>query len=120
MTSDYHAAKNVLGELTFGEYWNLVSGAAAVRVKCGKLLRGVHHQNNRLCIDFGPERGSIKFRFPIRIAGSYAAAAYNIEVRLSEKVVVARNKAKTKLVDGQEVEIEFYELAPIPGLMGES
>lgn len=95
--NEYHRAKNVFGELTFGEYWNLVGcHAAAFRIKGVKTLG----------FKFGATESSIKFFW----GGGQREAA---EIRLDAKVKAFGNKVAFKNSLDREMTIEFFELKPL-------
>lgn len=108
--SDHHIVKNVMGELTFGEYWNLVACNSAVAVvNCPRLKI-----NKKMTISFSVDAEKVMFHFP----GSFndKGKTYSIDIYLREIVQVAGNKAKT-MFNGKPVEIEFYDITPVPSLM---
>lgn len=95
--SDYHRAKNVFGELTFGEYWNLVGcHAVAFRIEGGK----------RFGFEFGVTESSIRFFW----RGGHRQAA---EIRLDAKVKAFGNKVAFKNSLDREMILEFFELKPL-------
>lgn len=95
--NNYHKAKNVFGELTFGEYWNLIGcHAVAFRFKGGKTFG----------FEFGVTESSIKFFW----RGGHRQAA---EIKLDAKVKAFGNKVVAKNSLGQDLTIEFFELKPL-------
>jgi hypothetical protein len=98
----YYKNKHVLGELTFGEYWNLAGcNAAAVKIK------GV----GKPCFEFELEDGNVRFRCGERWPGP--EGEYRIvRMPLSSKVKIIGNKVKGKDESGKEIIIEFFDLAP--------
>ena len=97
--NDYHRAKNVFGELTFGDYWNLVGcHAVAFRIKGGK----------KFGFEFGLSESSI--RFYLGDSESHREVAH---IRLDAKVKAFGNKVVAKNSFGHDLTIEFFELKPL-------
>lgn len=110
---DSHRIKNVLGELTFGEYWN-ITGCNAYAVKSKRKGTGAPLTST----SFGPERWlrhggqpepCICFDF-----GIYG----NLFVPLKAKAKVVGHKVVTHDVHGEEITLDFYELTPATGSFG--
>lgn len=100
MIPNHHRAKNVFGELTFGEYWNLVGcHAAAARLNGSRML----------VTRFEPDGESVKFLFhdPDDCSETY------FSVSLKCKVQVAGNKVKMIHDLDKNTTIEFFELKPL-------
>jgi len=94
--SDHHTARNVFGELTFGEYWNLAGcHAAAVRAKGRK----------GICTTLIPKDDAVKFIFEPN-------TPYWIQIPLRSKATVSGNKVTTRDDAGKIVVLEFYDLTP--------
>lgn len=103
---DSHRVKNVLGELTFGEYWN-VSGCTAYAVKLkGKTSTSFCPAD--LKAESGAPKSCIVFSF------NYG----DVFVPLSSKAKVVGHRVITKDVQGEEVTLDFYELTPATGPFG--
>ena len=96
---DSHRIKNVLGELTFGEYWN-IAGCNAYAVK----LRGKNYSTAFQPSDL-PEP-CIRFHFE-----NYG----NIFIPLGAKAKVVVNRVVTYDISNEEITLDFYELAPATG-----
>jgi hypothetical protein len=96
---DSHRIKNVLGELTFGEYWN-VAGCHAYAVK----LRGKNYSTAFQPSDL-PEP-CIRFHFE-----NYG----NIFIPLGAKAKVLANRVITHDISNEEITLDFYELTPSTG-----
>lgn len=103
--SDYHIAKHVMGELTFGEYWNLIGSTASVAV-----LKGAFHK--RMTMQFSPMEDCIRFNMI-----DDGRPRWSLDIPLKSKVKVSGHSVRTTDHRGEEITIEFYELAPVPGLM---
>jgi hypothetical protein len=97
----YYSNRHLLGEFTFGEYWNLAGCNAAV-AKIENIAS--------LCQTFEADHEKIKFVYEGLYSGD--GSFYSISVPLKSKAVVSENKVKTKDSSGHEIKIEFYELAP--------
>lgn len=91
-----HRIKNALGELTFGEYWN-IAGCTAYAVK----------SKGKTCTTFGPENNlqepCIRFYFD-----GYG----NMFVPLRAKAKAVGHKVVTEALGEGEVTLDFYELTP--------
>lgn len=97
----YHTNKHILGELTFGEYWNLAGcNAGAAKIK------GI----SKHCYNFETEPDRIKFLYEDRYDGD--GSLYSVRIPLKAKVKVAGNQVRTKDQNGFDVTIEFYDLVP--------
>lgn len=102
--SDYHIAKNVFGELTFGEYWNLAgchSQCCAVRMD-GKFV---------YTTDFKPEEDMIFFYLEGYYSGD--GSKFCKKVPLSSKVKVNKNVVESFDHLNKKVTIKFYRLEPL-------
>lgn len=103
MISNHHRAKNVFGELTFGEYWNLVGcHASAFKIKGHKGI-------GTLCF---PDDSAIKFVFGDGSFFKDGSESY-IRVPLSSRARVSGNRVITKDSSGMEAVIDFFELSPL-------
>lgn len=102
MTTDYHRAKNVFGELRFGEYWNLAGcHAEAFRVDGGRGL-------GTMCRVNGPR---VEFRVPTRSLDDALGA--RVEIPLDAPARVSGNRVVTRDAFGAERTIEFFTLSPL-------
>lgn len=102
MTTDYHRAKNVFGELTFGEYWNLSGCHAAVfRVDGCRSLGTMCRVNGSL----------VEFRVPARSRDE--ALLQRVDIPLDAPARVAGNRVVTRDSSGGERTIEFFVLSPL-------
>jgi len=102
---DSYRIKNVLGELTFGEYWN-VAGCNAYAVK----LKGKNYSTSFQPVE--PEdlpEPCIRFNFE-----NYG----NIFVPLGAKAKVVGNRVMTRDIYKEEITLDFYELTPATGPFG--
>jgi hypothetical protein len=99
----YYKNKHVLGELTFGEYWNLAGcNAAAVKIK------GV----GKPCFEFELEDGNVRFRWSGAWPEESEEPRRTIRVPMSSKVKIIGNKVKGKDESGKEITLEFFDLSP--------
>ena len=99
---DSHRIKNVLGELTFGEYWN-IAGCNAYAVK----LRGKNYST-----DFQPSD------MPEPCVRFYFENYGNLFVPLGAKAKVVGHRVITEALQQGEVTLDFYELTPLTGPFG--
>lgn len=100
MIPNHHRAKNVFGELTFGEYWNLTGcHAAAARLNGSRML----------VTRFEPDGESVRFIFqdPDDCSETY------FSVSLKCRVQVAGSKVKVIDDLDKNTTIEFFELKPL-------
>lgn len=97
--SEYHAARHVFGEMTFGEYWNL----AGCQAECCSIKTGI---GSKRTIDFGVEDEFIMFRFQGK------ETQHCIAVPLSAKVKINQNKVIVRDANNETV-IRFYRLEPL-------
>lgn len=100
MIPDMHRAKNVFGELTFGEYWNLVGCHAHVARLNGSRL---------LVTKFEPLETSVRFFFESPEDGSQTY----FSVSLKSRVRAVGNKVVVDDTMAGNTTIEFYELKPL-------
>lgn len=103
--SDYHIAKHVMGELTLGEYWNLIGCDADVAI-----VKNSYGKKKIL----GFEADDDHIRFEVEDGHKFG---WNLDVPLKSKVKVDGNSVRTTDDLGKEVTIEFYELKPVRSLM---
>ena len=101
--SDHHTARNVFGELTFGEYWNLAGCHAAVVKAKGR---------NGICATLVPKDDAVKFIFEKLAIDEGGRVTYWIQIPLRSKATVSGNKVTTKDDTGTSVVLEFYDLTP--------
>lgn len=93
-------AKNVFGEMTFGEYWNLVGcHAEAVRLNGGP----------EFITRFGPDGHFVKFFFADFEEGSKTY----LSVPLGTRVRASGNRVTVLESLGRDTSIEFFELRPL-------
>ena len=98
---DYYRNKHILGELTFGEYWNLAGcNAACVKFQGEK----------ELCHRFQPKEEHIRFLWENLYISS--GEEFSIRIPLCSKAKVIGNKVITRNDIGKEVTLEFYDLTP--------
>lgn len=103
---DCHRVKNVLGELTFGEYWNIAgSNAYAVKLK-GKNI-GPNYSTS-----FEPSE------MPEPCIRFYFENYGNLFVPLGSKAKVVGHRVITEALQQGEVTLDFYELTPSTGPFG--
>lgn len=98
---DCHRIKNVLGELTFGEYWN-AAGCTAYAVK----------SNGKICTSFEPSD------MPEPCIHFYFENYGNLYVPLRAKAKAVGHKVITETIGEGEVTLDFYELTPATGPFG--
>jgi hypothetical protein len=94
--SDHHTARNVFGELTFGEYWNLAGCHAGAVMADGR--KGI-------CTKITVKDDAVQLVFE-------QFTPYWIQIRLRSKATVSGNKVTTRDDMGKPVALEFYDLTP--------
>lgn len=101
--SDYLKNKNVLGELSFGEFWNAFGCHAA----CAKIegIRGVF-------FDLFVEDEVVVFCMPSS-DGPTGCGDMKIRVLLKASAIVAGNRVSTSDWTGKKRVISFFELKPM-------
>ena len=103
-----HRVKNVLGELTFGEYWN-IAGCNAYAVK----LKGKKYSNSfQYSTSFQPSE------MPEPCIRFYFENYGNLFVPLRAKAKVVGHRGITEALQQGEVTLDFYELTPSTGPFG--